>query len=104
MSNPGYLIGFENPKNLIQILVDMAALIEGRVHVVTNDTLNLDPSELPLNGPHLLVDPELLMLQLPLGLTTSHLPTRSVVDGASSLIGPWFGKENSRARHHRARD
>ena len=65
-------LGLEHAEHLIEVLVDMGALVERHVLVVSDDPFDMNATEGSTHGRHLLVDPLLLVLELALGLASGE--------------------------------
>ena len=80
------VLRFEHGENRIQVLVDVGTLVKRHVSMVPHDAFDRDAAEGPLHSGHLLVDPLLFVLKLPLGLSTGQDTSRPMVDAARGLV------------------
>ena len=90
----GYLrdpLSFEDVEDLIEVLVDVGALIERHVTVAADDALDRHAREEALHVRHLIVDALLLVLEFALRFTAGQEAPRPVVDAARTLAGPAAG-------------
>ena len=92
VGDAGDTLGFQNPGDLVETLVDTPALIQRCACRICRDASNLDSIEVASDVTHFGIDLVVGGAQRPFRRTPGHDSTRAVIDRASRSVGTVLGK------------